>query len=212
MLDRHLVPRAETARKLAVEHVAQAAPHRLHLALALRPLRVPADPSPSQVAVQEVPQRLRHRVVLVAVDELVPRRKAQRHLTVHQHAQALPKLPHELGTLDRHLDPRTPTTRELAVEHVAQAATHRLHLPLILLPKRMPSHPTTGHVAVDDVAQRLRHRGRAAGLRAGALDRVHPAAEGEGGTAIHHEAQPLAQLLQELRALDRHLDPRAETA
>jgi hypothetical protein len=50
---RHLNPCAESARQLKVEHVAQAATHRLDLRLRSPPLCVPAYPATRQAAVEQ---------------------------------------------------------------------------------------------------------------------------------------------------------------
>ena len=184
----------------------KAALHRLQLVLTLLPKGVPVHPPASKLTVEEVAHRLRHRVVAL----VRPSGKRQSELAIHQHAQTFTKLLHESRALSGHLVPSHPTARQLPIEHMSHAATHRLQLVLVLLPLSEPAHPAAGEVAIDEVAQRTRHRAHAARLRCCFLDHVHPASEGERSLAVHQHAQALTQLLHELGALNRHLDPRAE--
>ena len=184
----------------------KAALHRLQLVLTLLPKGVPVHPPASKLTVEEVTHRLRHRVVAL----VRPSGKRQSELAIHQHAQTFTKLLHESRALSGHLVPSHPTARQLPIEHMSHAATHRLQLVLVLLPLSEPAHPAAGEVAIDEVAQRTRHRAHAARLRCCFLDHVHPASEGERSLAVHQHAQALTQLLHELGALNRHLDPRAE--
>ena len=100
---------------------------------------------------------LHHRVVSNAEDALAPSAKGQRSLAIHQHAQPLTQLLHELGALNRHLDPRAPAARQLTVEQVPHAAPHRIELTAQLGPSLLPAQPPAGEVAVEEEAHCTSH-------------------------------------------------------
>ena len=188
--------------------MAKALAHRLALRTLLLVDRLPALPPASQALVQEVLQRLRHRVVRHAAERArLPRCKTNGELAVHHEAHALTQLLQERRALSRHRVPRAPPLRKLAVHQVAKALAHRLALRTLLLPVCLPALPAASQALVQEVHQRLRHRVVGHAAEHARLPRPKP----ERHRPVHQHAQPLAKLLHECRALNGHLHPGTET-
>ena len=163
----------------------------------------PSGPATRQVAVQEVHQRLGHRIVDDAKHALAPRAVGKRHLAVHQHAQALAKLLHELRTISCHLHPRAKALGKLLVEHVTERTRHGCHLVLPLLVQELPLLPAARQVAVQEVVQSFGHR--VVGLP---KDAGSPGTIGQSHLTVHQHAQPFPEFLHESSTVRGHLHPR----
>ena len=159
---------------------------------------------------QKVHQRTTQRVGRASVHLLIPRRKADSHLAVHQEPKPLAQQLQERRALSRHLSPRAVPPRQLPVQQVAQAAAHRIAPAYDRAPKQVPPNPAAGELAIHKVAQRARHVAHARRLILCARNAEQPASQAQRELAVHQHAQPLAQLLQERRAIRSHLHPRTE--
>ena len=134
-------------------------------------------------------------------DDELPRAPRFGLPSVHQMAEA----PSEVLDLSHRRTPRSHAVGKLAIQHKAQALAQQPESLEPLTNNGQPHVPSARKLPVEEEHKGPRHGSIAGNVTSQSRHRICE-------LAIYHPAQTLAQLLEKLRALDRHLEPRAEAA